>query len=59
VESFEREARKYPGSKSAWAGAILKPSLECISKFGFDEFIKRLQESRKNAVVQTSNGGSQ
>jgi len=40
IDSFENEGRKYPGSKSAWAEAILKPSLRCISEVGFDRFIK-------------------
>ena len=46
VALFKREWLKYPGTKSEWAEAMLKPALDVISKHGFDEFVKRLKEKK-------------
>lgn len=43
VNHFEKENRKYAGSKSQWMASILRPVLNCISEVGFDEFKRRLK----------------
>lgn len=43
INHFERERRKYAGSKGAWMASILRPVLNCISEAGIDEFKRRLK----------------